>query len=109
MSIDLCNCEDDQQELSTTSLHSENNLTSNIDNNASVPVEIPKRPKRKAAEMAEQKIAHVYNWEHLSENSGEFKAIARQIDLEFMHEQKSKKVKFEDIQMEFVVDAEEAS
>ena len=55
------------------------------------------RPKRSAAAMAVSKIREVLEWEELPEQSVRFKECAARIDAEFAAEQKSKRVKQQDL------------
>ena len=55
------------------------------------------RCKRAAAEAAGDKIKAVLQWETLPESSAQFKKYAAQIDAEFAAEQKSKRVRIEDV------------
>ena len=55
------------------------------------------RCKRAAAEAAGDKIKAVLEWETLPESSKQFKKYAAQIDAEFAAEQKSKRVRIEDV------------
>ena len=55
------------------------------------------RCKRAAAEAAGDKIKAVLEWETLPESSKQFKQYAAQIDAEFAAEQKSKRVRIEDV------------
>lgn len=55
------------------------------------------RSKRAAAEAAGDKIKAVLEWETLPESSKQFKQYAAQIDAEFAAEQKSKRVRIEDV------------
>ena len=55
------------------------------------------RCKRAAAEAAGDKIKAVLEWETLPESSKQFRKYAAQIDAEFAAEQKSKRVRIEDV------------
>ena len=64
------------------------------------------RPRRQAALTAERQIAQVLEWESLPESSKRVRDVAAQIDREFEREVHSKRVRFEDCDVDETMESE---